>query len=129
MPIDRHSRAYKTRRDIIKKRWAAEGRDCWLCEGKLGPIDYNGPAGAALSAELDHSVAVSKGGSVMDVSGWRPAHAKCNRSRQAIDADEYRAKLNGKQPEQPPQTTRRTTYWGDAPPPSGIKRIPPINWR
>lgn len=116
MPIDRHSRAYKTRRDLVKKRWAAEQRECHICKGAKGPIDYAN-TGTALSCDLDHITAVSKGGSVMDVSNWAPSHATCNRSKQAGD----------KPIAPPPSPIRRTTYWGDEPP-HGTNSVPPMKW-
>ncbi|WP_368836550.1 HNH endonuclease [Kocuria sabuli] len=118
MPIDRHSRAYKTKRDAVKKRWAAEQRECHICNGAKGPIDYL-TTGTALSCDLDHITAVARGGSVMDISNWAPSHATCNRS-----------KGDGNKPQpQRPAGTRRTTYWGTMDPPSETSNVPPFKWR
>lgn len=92
MTIDRQHRTYKTRRDLFKRRWAAEQRRCYLngCA-----IDYTAKAGEPNSIELDHIIPVSKGGSVMDPDNWAPACRKCNRDKSDLTLAEYRTKTKG----------------------------------
>lgn len=116
MAIDRHHRKYKTKRDSMKRRWAAECAECGICLGKLGPIDYTGPAGAPLSCDLDHRVPVCKGGSVMDPANWAPSHATCNRSAGAKEKPTIVS----------PSMTRRTTVWGDDKP---VTPVPKFRWQ
>lgn len=90
MPIDRHSRAYKTRRDLFKRRWAAEQRRCYLegCELNFSPE----ARGQDNAVELDHILPVARGGSVMDPNNWAPACRKHNREKSDMTLAEYRAK-------------------------------------
>lgn len=100
--IDRHHRAYREKRTAAKRTFARQNAPCGICNGALGPIDYEAPAGQPLSFDLDHKVSLANGGLLMDAKNWQASHATCNRRKGA-----------GTKPEakQPVPPVRRTTRW------------------
>ncbi|AUZ88530.1 hypothetical protein CVO76_13455 [Arthrobacter agilis] len=115
MAIDRHHRQYRTRRELIRKRWAREQRRCYLggCY-----IDYEAPAGHPQSFELDHIVPIARGGALMDPDNWAASCRKCNRSKSDKDLDTYlgqAAAPQGRYPHPGITPIQRTTTWGDEP--------------
>ncbi len=82
-PDDRRG-VYIPWRARLKEKWAAASAPCGICDGKYGPIDYVSPHGAPNTFELDHVVPVSIDPSLAyEERNARPAHASCNRRRQA----------------------------------------------
>ncbi|MFI7581717.1 HNH endonuclease [Kocuria kalidii] len=129
MALNRQHRTFRERRNVAKRMFAKQNAPCHICQGKLGPIHYDGDEGKVgmpLSFDLDHKVPVSKGGSLLDLNNFAASHARCNRGRQDTDLDEYRAKVNGQQ--KPSTQFRRTTYWGNMKPPHEGNSIPPFKW-
>lgn len=75
-----HSRAYREFRAEMKAVWQAQNAPCWM-DGQA--IDYDGEANAPNSFELDHVKSRRHYPELALVaSNARPAHSKCNRSRQ-----------------------------------------------
>jgi hypothetical protein len=71
-------------REQFKQACMAERRECHLCGGELGPIDYSGPHGSPMSFELDHLIPVSSQDGeryALEPSLFRASHALCNRRR------------------------------------------------
>jgi 5-methylcytosine-specific restriction endonuclease McrA len=75
-------RPWHRERALFKAKCAETKAECWLCKGKRGPIDYTTKTKTdTLAFTVDHHVPTSRGGDVMRVANWRPAHFGCNSSR------------------------------------------------
>jgi 5-methylcytosine-specific restriction endonuclease McrA len=74
------TRLYREFRAEMKAIWQAQNAPCWM-DGQ--PIDYDGPANAAESFELDHAKPRKTHPHLaLDPNNARPSHSRCNRSRQ-----------------------------------------------
>ncbi|GGG44318.1 hypothetical protein GCM10011374_03300 [Kocuria dechangensis] len=127
MPVNRQHRTYRERRNVAKNMFARQNAPCHICDGKLGPIDYEGEAGMPLSFDLDHKIPVSQGGSMLDLNNFAASHARCNRSK-GDGTRRRRADVDIDMDTPPPSPIRRTTYWGNMKPPSEDNGIPPFKW-
>lgn len=74
---NRNSAQRERDRQTIKRTRAG----CWIC-GK--PIDYNLPHLDPMAFEVDHVIALSRGGAD-DLSNKRAAHRTCNSKKRARD--------------------------------------------
>jgi HNH endonuclease len=82
-PFKRNSQAYQKARARFLATCKARRAPCWICGGE---IDYSAPPNTSQAFEVDHIVPVSTPQgqrTAYDVTGWRPSHCSCNRSRQA----------------------------------------------
>lgn len=68
----RNGRPYRE----LRERVLAEESVCWICQ-----VPFFGVWPMPLSATMDHVVAISKGGAVLDRDNVRAAHLKCNTAR------------------------------------------------
>lgn len=69
--------------NLVVGRW---GSTCWLCKEPIDlSADRRGPSGLS----VDHVTPRSKGGTD-DLWNLRPAHRRCNVSRQAKPASQFR---------------------------------------
>lgn len=68
----RNGRPYRR----LRERVLAEESVCWICQ-----VPFFGVWPMPLSPTMDHVVAISKGGAVMDRANVRAAHFRCNTSR------------------------------------------------
>ena len=75
---DRH--AYRVARENFRVRCMAAREPCWLCDEDISYHLRSGP----MAFELDHAIPVSvEPRLALDPNNYRPAHAVCNRKRQA----------------------------------------------
>lgn len=77
---------YERERRRFKDECAARNDPCWICNGRLGAIDYvsvytRGATPQPLLFNLDHAVPTSLGGEMVRYSNFRPAHYVCNVGR------------------------------------------------
>lgn len=79
---------YRSKADALKRAARRDNVDCYLCGGKLGPIDYDAKDSNPLSFTADHVEAIANGGN--EAKGkLLPAHRSCNSRRQAMSLDEW----------------------------------------
>ena len=104
MATRRNDHSYVKRRDALKARSRKNNAPCHLCQGKYGPIDYDGDYRSPKAFTADHIEAVAAGGRM--VGPLMPAHRSCNSKRGKKDLAEY---LNGVQEKgiDKPRTTRK----------------------
>lgn len=93
MPSQRWDRAYRAKRDALKRQGMARDTPCHLC-GK--PIDYTLDFKHPMSFTADHLAPVATGGSM--TGQLAPAHRSCNSRRGT--------KGLGDNPPPAPKTTR-----------------------
>lgn len=80
MPAD--GRPYRRAHAIFKARCRDNQEPCWLCRGRLGPINYDSAQQEdPLAFTVDHVDPTSHGGHKTNATGFRPAHSTCNSSR------------------------------------------------
>ena len=89
MVMKRNSNAVIMRIRALKRKWAAEGAMCHLCEQ---PIDYSIPQGQPGAVEADHITPVANGGHVL--GPMLPSHRLCNIKRSNGDIGEFKASRN-----------------------------------
>jgi 5-methylcytosine-specific restriction endonuclease McrA len=84
------TRKYRLFREDLKTAWRAKNKACAICGQRT--IDYDGPKGAPDSFELDHKISrkrarlMGRPELVMDPNNAQPSHLRCNRNKQAGDA-------------------------------------------
>lgn len=96
------SRAYRAKRDALKRQSRAQGARCYLC---FGEIDYDAPRTSPDSFEADHEESLHSGGKLL--GKLMPSHKRCNGAKQGMTLEEFRAKQEARRP----APTRRTTQW------------------
>lgn len=101
MASRRDHRAYREKRDRLKRMSRAKNADCHLCEGVKGPIRYDAGPSDPLSFEADHISAVAAGGHML--GPLAPAHKTCNGSRGKRTVEEFREALDKRTPTQVPK--------------------------
>ena len=79
---------YRSKANALKRAARRDKADCYLCGGKLGPIDYDAKDANPLSFTADHEVAIANGGNEKTERLF-PAHRSCNSKRQAMSLDEW----------------------------------------
>ncbi len=80
---------WRTIKTEFKARCRAVDASCWLCDGKLGPIDYDAEPNEPLGFEADHYHPVSTHPNLAnDPTNLRPSHVTCNRTRRNAPAPE-----------------------------------------
>jgi len=73
-------RAYREFRADMKHRWQAVNAPCALCG--QADIDWDGPANAPKSFELDHRKARKTHPDLaLEPSNAQPSHSRCNRNK------------------------------------------------
>jgi hypothetical protein len=73
--------AYRVLREQFLRRCAAAGAECYFGDG---PIDYRLAHGHPAAPTVHHTIPVVTAPHLeMEMSLWRPAHARCNRLGQA----------------------------------------------
>ncbi|MGK9222055.1 MULTISPECIES: HNH endonuclease [unclassified Microbacterium] len=74
-----HTRRYRDFRAALKNTWQAANAPCYLCSQ---PIDYDGPAGAPNSFELEHvHPRKTHPELALEPTNARPSHVRCNRNK------------------------------------------------
>jgi hypothetical protein len=85
-PPRQHDTAYRKGRAAFKAKHKALRTPCHICNGELGPIDYDAQPQTSKAFELDHILPSSTHPHLYyDEGNWAPSHVACNRSRQAKD--------------------------------------------
>ena len=89
MTLTIHSPEYQRFRADCKRQWQAINAPCAICG--QATIDWEAPANDRNAFELDHKIsrkrmkAMNRPDLLIDPTNCRPAHSRCNRSRQAKD--------------------------------------------
>jgi hypothetical protein len=79
-----HSAIYRKQRAAFKAKHRVLNSACHICNGELGPIDYDAQPQTSKAFELDHIKPKATHPHLFyDEANWAPSHCGCNRSRQA----------------------------------------------
>lgn len=89
MALTIHSPEYQRFRADCKRQWQAVNAPCALCG--QATIEWDAPANDRNAFELDHKIsrkrmkAMNRPDLLIDPNNCRPAHCRCNRSKQDGD--------------------------------------------
>ncbi len=69
-----NGRPWRREQAAFKAECKRNNAACWLCRGKLGPIQYDAPPRHPLAFSADHVTPTSLGGDAMRRANLKPAH-------------------------------------------------------